>query len=131
MRAPIEPREEKVHRFYERLLAALKRSELRDGDWQLLDCVPAWDGNWTSSGFLTWTWRGSGGTRLIVAVNYADHQSQGYVRLPFDELGGRTVRLADLMSPATYDRSGSELVSRGLYLDLPAWGYHVFDVTTV
>ena len=131
VRAPIEPREENVHRFYDRLLAALKRSELRDGDWQLLDCVPAWDGNWTSSGFLTWTWRGSNGTRLIVAVNYADHQSQGYVRLPFDEIGGRTVRLADLMSPATYDRSGNELVSRGLYLDLPSWGYHVFDVTTV
>jgi hypothetical protein len=34
------------------------------------------------------------------------------------------------MGTAQYDRSGSELVSRGLYLDVPAWGYHVFDVTT-
>jgi hypothetical protein len=32
------------------------------------------------------------------------------------------------MSPARYERDGSELVSKGLYLDLPAWGYHVFEV---
>ena len=25
-------------------------------------------------------------------------------------------------------RDGTELVDRGLYLDLPEWGYHVFDM---
>ena len=35
------------------------------------------------------------------------------------------------MGPASYDRDGSDLVSRGLYLDLPPWGYHVFEVTAV
>jgi hypothetical protein len=38
------------------------------------------------------------------------------------------VRLRDLMSPASYDRPGDELLARGLYLDMPPWGYHVFDV---
>jgi hypothetical protein len=33
------------------------------------------------------------------------------------------------MGPASFDRDGGELVSRGLYLDLPAWGYHVFEVS--
>jgi hypothetical protein len=33
------------------------------------------------------------------------------------------------MSRAWYQRDGNELADRGLYLDLPAWGYHVFDVT--
>jgi hypothetical protein len=37
----------------------------------------------------------------------------------------------DLMSSASYDRDGSELGSRGLFLDLPQWGYHVFDVSVV
>jgi hypothetical protein len=32
------------------------------------------------------------------------------------------------MSEATYDRAGDELVSKGLYLDLPPWGHHVFAV---
>jgi hypothetical protein len=33
------------------------------------------------------------------------------------------------MSPASYDRQGDEILSQGLYLDLPAWGYHVFKLT--
>jgi len=35
------------------------------------------------------------------------------------------------LSPARYDRDGSDLASRGLYLDVPAWGYHVFEMTSV
>jgi hypothetical protein len=38
-------------------------------------------------------------------------------------------QLKDLMSEATYLREASDLASRGLYLDLPAWGYHVFELT--
>jgi hypothetical protein len=90
--------------------------------------VPAWNGNWTSDCFVVWCWQGDDGQRRLVAVNYAENQSQCYARLPFGDLSGRSVRLADLMNPANYDRDGSELLSRGLYLDLPPWGYHVFDV---
>ena len=71
------------------------------------------------------------GERLIVVVNYAANQSQCYVRLPFPDLAGRAVRLKDLTGPASYDREGSDLVSRGLYLDLPPWGYHVFEMTAL
>ena len=62
-------------------------------------------------------------------MNYASNQGQCYVRLPFGELSGSSVRLRDQTSTAVYDRSGDELLARGLYLDLPGWGYHVFDVS--
>ena len=97
----------------------LRQPVVRDGQWQLLECVPAWEGNWTWDCFMALSWQGPDGERLLVAVNYAANQSQCYVRLPFPELSGRKVRLTDLMGPARYDRDGSELVSRGLYLDLP------------
>ena len=89
---------------------------------------PAWDGNWTWDCFIAFAGRAQDGQRLLVAVNYAPNQSQCYVRLPFADLAGRAVRLKDLLGPASYDREGSDLVSRGLYLDLPPWGYHVFEV---
>jgi hypothetical protein len=50
------------------------------------------------------------------------------VRLPFADLAGRSVRLDDLMSGASYERAGSDLVSTGMYVDLPPWGFHVFSV---
>jgi hypothetical protein len=41
------------------------------------------------------------------------------------------MRRQGLMGPATYDRDGGDLASRGLYLDLPPWGYHVFEGTSL
>jgi hypothetical protein len=70
------------------------------------------------------------GQRRLVAVNYAANQGQCYVRLALPDLTGRAVRLKDLMSFASYDRDGNDLASRGLYLDVPAWSHHAFEMTT-
>ena len=129
IRAPKEPVDETLHQFYERVLAVLQRRTVRDGQWRLLDCAPAWEGNWTSDCFLAFVWQGPGRERLLVTVNYAPNQSQCYVRLPFLDLAGRTVQLKDLTGPACYERDGNNLHSQGLYLDMPAWGYHVFEMS--
>jgi len=128
IRGPEEPVDPRLQKFYERLLAVLRQPVLRSGRWQLLECVPAWEGNWTSACFLASSWQAEDGQRRLVAVNYAANQSQCTVRIPFGDLGGRTVELADLLGPARYQREGDELASRGLYLDLAPWAYHVFDV---
>jgi hypothetical protein len=102
---------------------------VRDGQWGFLECGPAWEGNWTWGGFISFAWRGAEDQLTFVTVNYAANQGQCYVRLPFGELGGSSVRLRDQTSDAVYERSGHELLARGLYLDLPVWGFHVFDVS--
>jgi hypothetical protein len=131
VRAPLEAGDPARQQFYAALLAVLRRPTVRDGQWSLLECMPAWAGNPTGDAFLAWSWHTRDNQRLLIAVNYAGHQSQCYVRLPFPDLAGRKVRLKDLMGPASYDRDGSDLASRGLYLDLPPWGHHVFDAFIV
>jgi hypothetical protein len=128
-RGPEEPPDPALAEHYDRLLAALKHPAVRHGQWRLLECVPAWEGNWTWDCFIAFAWEEATGRRLLAAVNYAPNQSQCYVRLPFWELAGRTARLADLLGPAVYERDAGDLQTRGLYLDLPAWGYHLFEVT--
>jgi glycosidase len=130
-RAPDEPVDQELKRFYQRLLDVLRRPEVRDGQWQLLEGSPAWDGNWTWDCFVAFAWQGSGGQRLLIAVNYAPHQSQCYLQLPFPDLATRQWHLEDLVGRATYDRAGDELVSRGLYLDVGPWQYHVFELTAL
>jgi len=125
VRAPEEPTDEALGVFYGQLLSTLRMPVLRDGHWQLLDCTPAWDGNWTSEAFLAWSWTG-GAEPVIVVVNYSDHKAQCRIRLPIEELQGRPVRLRDLLGAASYDRDGDDLHARGLFVDLPAWGRHVF-----
>jgi glycosidase len=127
-RAPDESLNESLKQFYERLLDTLRQPAVRQGRWQLLECAPAWDGNGTSDAFIAFAWENEVGRRVIACVNYAGHPSQCYVRLPFSDLGGRPWRLRDLLGDAQYERDGNDLQSRGLYLDLPAWQSHVFEI---
>ncbi len=129
VRAPQEAIDERLERFYERLLAVLRKPVVRDGQWQVLDCTAAWEGNWTWDCFLVFAWHDSGGERLVVTVNYAPNRSQCYVRLPFADLGNARWRLEDLIGDATYERDGNDLQARGLFLDEPAWRAHVFSLT--
>jgi hypothetical protein len=129
VRAPVETANEPLQRFYDRLLSALQRPALREGDWRLLECASAWDGNWTRDSFLGFWWQGTSGDCVLVVVNYADHQSQCYVRLPLAGGDGRTMRFSDVMGTAIYDRADTDLATHGLYLDMPPWGYHVFELT--
>jgi hypothetical protein len=129
-RGPSEPLDRHVRDFYDRLLALLREDVFRDGRWELLECRPAWDGNASHQAFVAFAWTGPGPARRLAAVNYASHRSQCWVRPPWSDLAGAEVRLADRLGRDTYERPGDQLASRGLYLDLPAWGHHVFDVTT-
>ena len=127
-RRAFEPEDRELESFYARLFACMRREEVRDGDWRLLVCRPAWEGNPTWDRFIAFSWEAPG-RRLLVAVNYGPTQGQCYVPLPWHDLAGHAVVLADLMTPAVrYERQGGDLERRGLYLDVPAWGYHVVEV---
>ncbi len=128
-RGPDEATDEELKAFYDRLLAVLCHPVVRNGQWQVLECIPAWEGNWTWDCFVTFAWQGLDGERLLVAVNYAPNWSQCYIRLPFTELGNGHWRLQDLLGDAQYDRDGNDLQSRGLYLDVPPWHCHMFTIT--
>jgi Alpha amylase, catalytic domain len=130
-RGPAEAVDEALRSFYDRLLHVLHRPVLRDGEWQLLECMPAWDGNWTHDCFIAFCWQGAGPDeeRLVIAVNYAANQSQCHVRLPFTDLAGRRWRLEDQLGPGAYDRSGDDLAGSGFFLDMTPWQACVFSMT--
>jgi hypothetical protein len=123
-----EPVDAVVKAFYEKLLECLKRQQVREGRWSQYNCRPAWQGNTTVDQFITFAWEPNPEPRLLAAVHFGSTRGQCYVELPLPELRGKRVLLRDLLSTAQYERSGDELVSRGLYLDMAPWGYHLFEV---
>lgn len=129
VRGPDEPINQELMQFYDRLLAVLRSSFVRNGEWQLLECTPAWDGNSTWDDFVAFSWAGTNSDKLLVAVNYSSHQSQCYARLPLADLGTCPWRFKDQLSDAVYDRTGNDLQSKGLYLDMTPWQAHVFAIT--
>jgi glycosidase len=130
-RGPREIVDEKIEQFYSLLLPRLRETVFREGEWTLLHCSPAWDGNESWDAFVAFAWTGESDERRLIVVNYSDHHSQCYVSLPWRDLTGATWRLRDEMSSAAYDRDGQNLSARGFYLDLAPWNYHVFDVQAV
>jgi len=131
VRAPEEPLDESVKDFYDRLLVVLRNPVVRKGDWRLLECTPAWEGNWTWDCFVAFAWEGAKEQRIVVTVNYAANQSQCYLRLPFSDLRGRQWRLRDQLGDARYDRNGNDLASAGLYLDMNPWQAQIFSIEEI
>jgi len=105
--------------FYTTLLGVVGDAVVRDGAWQLLDVTQAWTGNPTQDDFIAFAWTTPAARRLVV-VNYASHQGQCYLRLPWSDLPEKTWRLRDALGDAVYVRDGVELARSGLYLDMPA-----------
>src|SRR5260370_25821232 len=68
VRAPVEPTDEALQRFYKRLLAVVRQPTLHDGQWRLLECGPAWDGTWTWDCFLAFAWEGASGKQSQVQL---------------------------------------------------------------
>ncbi|MBM4440068.1 MAG: alpha-amylase [Candidatus Rokubacteria bacterium] len=122
-----EPTHAGLPDFYGALLRAHGDPVFHDGGWTLLEPRQAWEGNPTHDGFVLQQWSFEGESRLV-AVNFAPTQGQCFVPLPMPNLGERRWKLTDALSDAEYVRDGADLAARGLYLDMPGYGAHVFTL---
>jgi hypothetical protein len=127
VRGPQEATDPDIEHFYNNLLKLVDNPLLKTGKWQWLESNPAWATNPTNDSFVAHCWQGDEGKKILIVVNYSPYSSQCYLRLQRDELGGHEWLLKDLLSDVSYKRNGYDLISFGLYLDLPAWHYHAFE----
>jgi glycosidase len=127
-RRPVEMVDTALQAFYHRLLQAVDAPDLRQGEWQLCERV-GWPDNSSYFNLVAWCWR-CGETRYLVVVNLSEQQSQAQVRVPWDELAGRRWWLSDPLSGDLYERDGGPMQDPGLYVDLPAWGFHFLELTS-
>jgi hypothetical protein len=126
-RRPKEAVQSEVREFYRSLLAELAQPPLREGTWKLLHPQPAWEGNSSHALILSHRWDHPAGSRVI-ALNYGDHQAQCYLPLQLHGIAARKVRLHDLLTRASLERDGDELLKPGLYLDLAPYQIHLLSV---
>jgi glycosidase len=126
-RRPDEEADTELRSFYGLLLGFLRDDVVRTGEWTLCE-RGGWDGNDTWHQLVGWGWRGV--SRKLVVVNLGDGPAEGRVSLPWDDLRGATWVLEDAADGQRYERSGDDLRD-GLYVALPAWRWHLFDLTPI
>jgi glycosidase len=121
-RRPAEPVDKALQTFYEKLLTAINAPIFRHGEWRLCE-RGGWADNSSFQNLVAWGWINDDDRRLIV-INLSDGAVQARVHLRWEELRATTWRFIDVLSNASYDRDGDEMVSSGLYVELGPWGYH-------
>jgi hypothetical protein len=127
-RGPVEPADAELRAFYERLLRAVGEGGLHDADWRLCD-VTGWPEDPSHRQLVSWCWADGRGRHLVV-VNLADAPAQARVRLPWDDLRGRSWTLRDTLEGQTFERAGDDLADAGLYVGLGPWDSHLLAFGT-
>jgi hypothetical protein len=121
-RRPEESPDPELVGFYRELLQVLKSGDFISGTWRLCE-RSGWSNNMSYTNLVSWSWE-KGSARCFIVVNLSDTRSQGRVKIPWDDLKGHLWQLEDVFLSAAYIRDGDEIEKQGLYVDLPAWGFH-------
>ena len=117
-----EPTDQKLQEFSRRLWQAINSSDLKDGTWQLCE-RDGWPDNGNYRNLVAWCCR-KGEEHHLIVVNLSESRSQARVRIPWEDVAGRSWRLTDELTEEVYDRDGTELCVPGLHMDLGPWEYH-------
>ncbi|HBC89630.1 MAG TPA: alpha-amylase [Lentisphaeria bacterium] len=127
-RRPKEQEDPVLLKFYQTLLSAIDKDVFRNGCWQTCE-IRGWTDNGSCRNILAWTWR-KDNERYLIIVNFSGSNAQGMVRLQWDEICGKNLRLTDLLNGEKYDRPGSDMIDNGLYVDLKPWSCHFLRIET-
>jgi hypothetical protein len=125
-RRAVESAQADVESLYERLLTVLPGTAVGTGRGELCRPRAAWAGNPTAGNFVIMQWQKGAPEFDLVVVNLASHRSQCYAPLSVEHLTAHNWRMRDLLGSEQHSRSGEDLQSQGLYLDLPAHGAQLF-----
>ncbi|MFA6294205.1 MAG: alpha-amylase family glycosyl hydrolase [Victivallales bacterium] len=123
-RRPSETLSASISDFYQNLISAIDNDMFRNGCWQLCE-IRGWPDNGSCRNLLAWTWQ-KDKDRYLVIVNFSNANSQGMVRVQWGGIFGKTLHMTDVLNGEKCDRSGSDMIDSGLYVDLKPWSCHFF-----
>jgi glycosidase len=115
-RRPAEPLDRDTQAFYRTLLNILQSAGLKNGQWGLCERIGRPDSE-DDEDLVAWIWENDGESCLIV-VNLSDAPARGQVQLPLRDPSGRL--WTDL-----FTKNVHEMNEKGMYVELPAWGFSI------
>ncbi len=124
-RAPRERIDHRIEELYKLLLPIINSASVKHGTWNLLDVREAWPCNPTYDNFIAYLIEHPLKT-LLVAVNFASHRGQCFLRIPDRVWLKGTLEFRDLLSHERLVRDASDIRERGLFLDCAEWKTHIF-----
>lgn len=125
-RAPEESPHPMLERFYRRLLREVSHPLYHEGQWRTIHPEPIHPADYTHNNLLIYVWTDAPDARLVV-VNLSKEWSRAIIRL--DKWLPRENEiwlLYDVLSESYTKHNGTALRERGLPLETPPYGAHIF-----
>ncbi|MHA1733675.1 MAG: alpha-amylase [Promethearchaeota archaeon] len=126
-RRPAEPDDPGVVDFYSRLLPAIPSGRLVEGRWKLCGLRPVSGDDNSFSNLVAHCWT-NGDERLLVVVNLGGSESRAHAVVPDFEFRTGDWVFEDKLNHEVYVYHAEELDLHGLYVNLPPWQSHIFEV---
>jgi hypothetical protein len=123
-RRPEEPMNQALQAFYWKLLQAIDSPAFREGEWSLCERT-GWPDNSSFQNLVAWSWRKET-DRILIAVNLSELPVQARVSVQWLGFDCGKWLLTDAISNERFERAGEELLRLGLYVELGAYGFHLF-----
>jgi hypothetical protein len=121
-----EPAHPMLERFYRRLLSEVSQSIYHDGTWRMIEPRQIHPADFTHHNLIVYAWSQAENFRLIV-INLSGEWSRATIHLDeWQALAGRHWLLFDALSDSFGPYSGDALLERGLQLEAPPFGAHIF-----
>lgn len=125
-RGAAEPDHPILKRFYRRLLREVSRSIYHGGAWRMIEPRPIHSADFTYHNLILYTWSDAGDIRLIV-INLSGEWSRATIQLDeMPQLASGQWLLFDILCDSFTRHSGDALIERGLQLEVPPYGAHIF-----
>ncbi|MBF0441935.1 MAG: alpha-amylase, partial [Oligoflexales bacterium] len=125
-RSPIEPDDSNLLDFYRTLVKASTHEAIRSGIFQLCE-RSGWPDNESYRNLVAFCWHETN-HKLLIITNLSDSSAQGFIWPPSAMSKGGLWKMTDLFTGRTYEHHSDDKHPNGVFVDLPARGYHVFDI---
>ncbi len=125
-REPAEKVSQSIESFYSKLLSITGKNIFSQGEWTMIEPLPAANDNSTFENLLSWQWE-LDGDLIVVVINFSDITSQCRLKLQINT-SSNEIKLNDLLNNVEYNRSLPEIRTSGLFIELKSYHSHIFEV---
>ncbi len=126
-KSPQEKINKQLITFYSTLLNILKHKIIKNGNWKLLEPLPAWENDNILSfkNLLIWQWT-LDSKIMLIAINLDNNKNSCRVKLNISNYE-EEVEIVDLLNNCKYLRNKTEILNQGLYIELEPFQSHIFE----
>ena len=126
-RRQIEEIDKEILEFYLLLLSIVSEKEFKNGEWTLCKVEPIDSNDSSSDNIISYLWEVEESYKLVV-VNFSSLLSRAHIKIDHINYGTFNWVFRDLLTEKQHTYKGEDLDEFGLYVELPAWKGHIFDI---